>query len=507
MNIEEFREFGKASVDYIADYFENIRKINVMSNVEPGYLKKELPEETPLSGESWQKVLEDVDKVIVPGLTHWHSPNFHGYFPTANSFPGIVGELFLSGLGCISKDWETNPACVELEVRMMDWLGKILGLPEEFLNETEGPGGGIIQNAASEATLVGLLCGKEKTVKDTVLSSNLTEEYIRTKLVAYTSKESNSSVEKAGLLASVPMRLLPTDENGSLRGHTLFTAIKKDKESGLIPCCVVATLGTTGTCAFDNLEEVGEICHKEGVWLHIDAAYAGAAFACPEYRYLMKGVENVDSFNFNPHKWMLVNSDCSAMWFKDTKSVEKAFKVKSTLPKVPTFEPEIHHWQIPTTRRFRALKLWFVLRIYGVEGIQQHIRRQIGLAKFFEQLVTSDGRFEVCISSMGLVCFRLKGEDCLTRALLDGVSNRKKIFLMPYILREKLVVRFVICSRFTQKDDILFAWNEIISVVEEDVYPCTKNMSKDMTMKQKVKKKSKPSILKSLDPSNIRSTI
>lgn len=199
-----------------------------------------------------------------------------------------------------------------------------------------------------------------------------------------------------------------------------------------------------------------------------------------------------------------MNSDCSAMWFKDTKSVEKAFKVKSTLPKIPTFEPEIQHWQIPTTRRFRALKLWFVLRIYGVEGIQQHIRRQIELAKFFEQLARSDERFEVCISSMGLVCFRLKGDDSLTRTLLDGVSKRKKIFLMPYIHREKLVVRFVICSRFTQKGDILFAWKEIISVVGEDVYPCVKDVSKG---KQQVKSKSKPSILKSLDPSNIRSTI
>lgn len=202
-----------------------------------------------------------------------------------------------------------------------------------------------------------------------------------------------------------------------------------------------------------------------------------------------------------------MNSDCSAMWFKDTKIVEKAFKVRSTLPKIPAFEPEIQHWQIPTTRRFRALKLWFVLRIYGVEGIQMHIRRQIELAKFFEQLTRNDGRFEVCISSMGLVCFRLKGEDSFTRTLLDGVSKRKKIFLMPYIYREKLVVRFVICSRFTQKDDILFAWKEIISVVEEDVHPATKSVSKEKTLKQKIKKTSKSNILKGLDPSNIRSTI
>ncbi|KAJ8969860.1 hypothetical protein NQ314_001544 [Rhamnusium bicolor] len=398
MNIEEFREFGKASVDYIADYFENIRKIEVISQVEPGYLKNDLSEKAPLTGEPWQDVLQDVDKFIVPGLTHWHSPHFHAYFPTANSFPGIVGELFLSGLGSLSKDW----------------------------------------NAASESTLVGLLCGIQRTVRNTLkLNLHLTKEQIKGKLVAYTSKESNSSVEKAGLLASVAMRLLPTDENGSLRGNILLDAIKRDKEAGLIPCCVVATLGTTGTCAFDNLEELGEICNKEDIWLHVDAAYAGAAFACPEYRYLMKGVQYTDSFNFNPHKWMLVNSDCSALWLKNTKDVEEALKVKSTLSKSSSFEHDIHQWQIPSSRRFRALKLWFVIRIYGVEGIQKHIRHQISLAKYFEHLARSDDRFEVCISSMGLVCFRLKGEDRLTQDLLDKIFKKEEDILDALLLQRK----------------------------------------------------------------------
>ncbi|KAJ8921111.1 hypothetical protein NQ315_015909 [Exocentrus adspersus] len=491
MDIEEFREFGKASVDYIASYFENIRKIDVISKVEPGYLKNELPETVPLRGESWHKVLEDVDKVILPGLTHWHSPHFHAFFPTANSFPGVVGELLLSGLGSLSKDWETNPACIELEIRMMDWLGKMLGLPEEFLNESDGPGGGVIQNAASEATFLGLLCGKQRTI------ASQSEDQVSSKLVAYTSKESNSSVEKAGLLASVPMRLLPTDQNGSLRGRTLQAAIKKDKEAGLVPCCVVATLGTTGTCAFDNLEEIGTVCHEEGVWLHVDAAYAGAVFACPEYRHLMKGVQFADSFNFNPHKWMLVNSDCSAMWFKDTRNAEAALRVKTNLPNPSVFEPDIQHWQIPDSRRFRALKIWFVLRIYGVEGVQKHIRRQIALARFFQQLVEVDDRFEVCASSMGLVCFRVKGEDVFTRVLLDGVSKRGKIFLTPYFYREQLVVRFVICSRFTERGDILFAWREIVRVLEEQVFPCKIVVSK----KRRRIRNNGTNILKVLDPS------
>ncbi|KAG5880432.1 hypothetical protein JTB14_019942 [Gonioctena quinquepunctata] len=468
MNIEEFREFGKASVDFIADYIENIRKKEVLSSVEPGYLSNELPEKVPFSGEPWQNILPDVEKVIVPGLTHWTSPHFHAYFPTSNSYPGVVGELFSSGLGCISTDWQSNPACVELEVRMMDWLAKMLGLPEHFLNESEGPGGGVIQNAASESTLVGLLSGKQRTVKTALLANpTLTPNDVRGKLVAYTSKESNSSVEKASLLASVPMRLLPPDTNCSLRGEALQEAIDEDRAAGLIPCCVVASLGTTGTCGFDDLEELGKICEKEKIWLHVDAAYAGAAFVCPEYRYLMKGIEYVDSFNFNPHKWFLVNSDCSAMWFKNTKDAEEAFKVKSTIPSDPIFEPQIEHWQIPASRRFRALKLWFVMRIYGVEGIQKHIREQVSMAKYLEGMVRNDERFELLIASLGVVCFRLKGEDSLTQQLLDRIAERRKLYIMPYYYQRNLVMRFVICSRLTKEEDIDFAWEEINAILEE----------------------------------------
>ncbi|XP_056630309.1 aromatic-L-amino-acid decarboxylase-like isoform X1 [Diorhabda sublineata] len=468
MDTQQFREFGKAAVDYIADYFETIRDRNVLPSVEPGYLKNEIPEIAPVSGEPWQKILPDVDRVVLPGLTHWHSPHFHAYFPTANSFPGVVGELFLSGLGSVSTDWQSNPACVELEVRMMDWLAKMLGLPEHFLNESEGPGGGVIQNAASESTLVGLLSGKQRTVRNVLeMNQNLTSEEVKEKLVAYTSKESNSSVEKASLLASVPMRLLPTDSDCRLRGDVLQEAIKKDKAEGLIPCCVVASLGTTGTCAFDDLEEIGRICRKEKMWLHVDAAYAGAALVCPEYRYLLNGIEYVDSFNFNPHKWFLTNSDCSAMWFKNTKDAEAAFKLKATIPSQPLFEPEIQHWQIPTTRRFRALKLWFVMRIYGVEGIQKHIRHQVSLAKYLEKLVRKDDRFELLISSLGVVGFRLEGDDTLTQKLLDKIAERKNLFIMPYYYQNKLMVRFVVCSRLTEVIDIDYAWNEIKSIVDD----------------------------------------
>ncbi|KRT84263.1 hypothetical protein AMK59_858 [Oryctes borbonicus] len=357
-----------------------------------------------------------------------------------------------------------GPACTELEVAMMNWLGKVLHLPEEFLNCSEGPGGGVIQGSASEASLVALLAAKDKFVRAMREENpDITATEIKGKLVAYSSDQSNSSVEKAGIIGSMTMRLLQSDENGSLQGSTLREAIQKDREAGLIPCFVIASLGTTGTCAFDNLEELAPICQEEKVWLHIDAAYAGSVFICPEYRYLMKGVEYADSFNFNPHKWMLTNFDCSCMWVKDARHVMDAFNVDRIYLQHNKISdlPDYRHWQIPLGRRFRALKLWFVLRSYGVEGIQQYIRKDISLAKHFENLVKKDARFEVCTSSLGLVTFRLKGEDHLTQRLLDNLTTDKTLYLIPCHYRNKLVIRFAITSRHTQMLDVEFAWKTI----------------------------------------------
>ncbi|CAH0557848.1 unnamed protein product [Brassicogethes aeneus] len=472
MNTSEFREFGKSAVDYIADYLDNIRDKKVISSKKPGFLQNKLTKSTPINGDPWQDVMRDVDQLIVPGLSHWQSPNFHAFFPTSNSYPGIVGELMCAGLGAVAKDWISNPACVELEVKMMDWLAKLLDLPKEFLNSSEGPGGGVIQNAASESTLVAVLSGMARSVKnEQILNPHRSEAEIKSKLVTYTSLHSNCSVEKAGLLASAPMRLLATDKHNRLRGHTLEEAIRKDREQGFIPCCVVATLGTTGTCSFDNLEEIGLICRRENIFLHVDAAYAGAAFVCPEYRHYMKGVDYVDTFSFNPHKWMLVNSDCSAMWFRDTSEFSEAYRVQKSMPETEiqphkeVYGIDIENWQIPNIRRFRALKLWFVLRTYGVQGLRKHIRDQCSLAEYFTELLKVDDRFEVLNSVMGLVCFRVMGDDSVTRKLLEKISERRNLFLTPYTHEDRMLIRFVICSPFTQKEDIKYAWNEIVSTL------------------------------------------
>ncbi|XP_063932134.1 3,4-dihydroxyphenylacetaldehyde synthase 2-like isoform X1 [Zophobas morio] len=467
MDSKQFREFAKAAVDYIADYIDSVEDRPVLSGVSPNYLSELIPDEPPQTGEAWQEVLQDVDRIIMPGLTHWMSPHFHAYYPTACSFPAIVGELMSAGFGCVGLSWVASPAYTELEVVMMNWLGKLLNLPEEFLNCSEGPGGGVIQGSASEVTFVALLTAKEKKVADIrSVHPEISEAEIKGKLVAYSSNQSNSSVEKAGLLGSMTMRLLPVDDKGQLRGGTLLEAIRKDKEQGLIPCYVVANLGTTPTCAFDKLEELGPICRDEEIWLHVDAAYAGTAFICPEYRHLMKGIDYADSFNFNPHKWMLVNFDCSALWMRNAKHLVEAFNVERIYLKDQHkgLAPEYRHWQIALGRRFRALKLWFVLRIYGVEGIQKHVRGQIALAKFFEDLVCADPRFEVCTSNMGLVCFKLKGDESLTIKLLEEVQKRKNIFVNTGHFQGRHVIRFAICSRLTERRHVEFAWNEFCSV-------------------------------------------
>uniref|UniRef100_A0A8D8M6G3 Aromatic-L-amino-acid decarboxylase n=2 Tax=Cacopsylla melanoneura TaxID=428564 RepID=A0A8D8M6G3_9HEMI len=314
-DVNEFKDFAKAMVDYVAEYQENIRDRRVLPTVEPGYLRPLIPDTAPATPDTWQEVLADVERVIMPGVTHWHSPKFHAYFPTANSYPAIVADILSDSIACIGFTWIASPACTELEVVMMDWLGKMLDLPKEFLACSGGRGGGVIQGTASEATLVALLGAKAKTMKRVKEAHpDWRDADIVDKLVGYCSDQAHSSVERAGLLGGVTVKGLPADDSYKLRGDSLEAAIDEDIKNGLIPFYVVATLGTTNCCAFDNLEEIGQVCQKKDVWLHVDAAYAGSAFICPENRYLMKGVELADSFNFNPHKWMLVTFDCSAMW-------------------------------------------------------------------------------------------------------------------------------------------------------------------------------------------------
>uniref|UniRef100_A0AAX7SRT4 Aromatic-L-amino-acid decarboxylase n=1 Tax=Astatotilapia calliptera TaxID=8154 RepID=A0AAX7SRT4_ASTCA len=432
MDAAEFRRRGKEMVDYVADYLENIEKRPVYPDLEPGYLRSLIPNEAPLEPESYEDIIKDVERVIMPGVTHWHSPYFFAYFPAASSYPAMVADMLCGAIGCIGFSWAASPACTELETVMLDWLGKMLQLPECFIAGTHGRGGGVIQGTASEATLISLLAARCKAVRRVqTINAKKSESEILSKLVAYTSDQAHSSVERAALIGAVMMRKVPTDNRYAVRREMLKKMVEEDKAAGLIPFYFCATLGTTPSCAFDHLTELGPLCNEENMWMHIDAAYAGSAFICPEFRPLLNGVEFADSFNFNPHKWLLVNFDCS-------------------------------HWQIPLGRRFRSLKMWFVFRMYGLKGLQAHIRKQVALAKEFESLVRADKRFEICAEVvLGLVCFRLKGSNELNQELLKRITKSREIHLVPCQLSGRFVLRFAICARTTESHHIQQAWQHI----------------------------------------------
>ncbi|XP_048882511.1 aromatic-L-amino-acid decarboxylase [Brienomyrus brachyistius] len=473
MDVDEFRKRGKEMVDYIADYMGNIEQRQVYPDVQPGYLRSLIPEEAPEEPDTYEDVVRDIERVIMPGVTHWHSPYFFAYFPTGSSYPAMLADMLSGAIGCIGFSWAASPACTELETVMLDWLGKMLHLPGDFLAGTEGQGGGVIQGTASEATLVALLAARSRIIRFIQSDSpERTEAEITSKLVAYSSEQAHSSVERAGLIGGVRMRKIPTDDKFALRGETFRKVLEEDKRAGLIPFYLCATLGTTPSCAFDNIIELGPICTSENIWMHIDAAYAGSAFICPEFRPLLNGIEFADSFNFNPHKWLLINFDCSTMWVKKRSDIIGAFKMDPLYLKHDHQESglvtDYRHWQIPLGRRFRSLKMWFVFRMYGLKGLQAHIRKHVALAKEFEGLVLADGRFEISADViLGLVCFRLKGSNDLNETLLKRINSAKRIHLVPCQLEGKFVLRFAICARTIESRHVQEAWAHITQVASE----------------------------------------
>ncbi|XP_034730796.1 aromatic-L-amino-acid decarboxylase isoform X1 [Etheostoma cragini] len=473
MDTEEFRRRGKEMVDYVADYLENIEQRPVYPDVEPGYLRSLIPTEAPLEPDNYDDIIKDVERVIMPGVTHWHSPYFFAYFPAASSYPAMLADMLCGAIGCIGFSWAASPACTELETVMLDWLGKILNLPEHFIAGTHGHGGGVIQGSASEATLMSLLAARCKAIRRFQASNpDQSEAEILSKLVAYTSEQAHCSVERAALIGGVMMKKVPTDNKYAVGGDMFKKILEEDKAAGLIPFYLCATLGTTASCAFDHITELGPICNKENMWMHIDAAYAGSAFICPEFRPLLNGIEFADSFNFNPHKWLLVNFDCSTMWVKKREDIIGAFKMEPLYLKHENQESglvtDYRHWGIPLGRRFRSLKMWFVFRMYGIQGLQAHIRKHVCLAKEFESLVRADKRFEICNEViMGLVCFRLKGSNRLNERLLNRITKSRDIHLVPCQLSGRFILRFSIGARTTDSRHIQQAWRHITQLTFE----------------------------------------
>ncbi|XP_066260833.1 aromatic-L-amino-acid decarboxylase-like [Euwallacea similis] len=481
MDIEEFRSRGKEMVDYICSYMNNLPNQRVTPNLEPGYLKELLPGEAPIDPESWDDIMRDVDKKIMPGITHWQHPRFHAYFPSGNSYPSILADMLSDAIGCIGFSWAASPACTELETIVMDWFGKAIGLPNEFITSNKGSsGGGVIQTSASECVLISMLAARNQAIQ--CLKKNLgssgseiEDSVFLPKLVGYCSKEAHSCVEKAAKILLVKLRILDPDENGSLDKHALADAIKKDKENGLVPFFVSTILGSTSSCSFDNLEVVGPICKAEPcIWLHVDAAYAGNAFICPELKPYLKGIEYADSFNTNPNKWLLVNFDCSCLWVRCRVKLTSALVVDPLYLQHANSDEAIdyRHWGIPLSRRFRSLKLWFVIRKYGLSGLQKYIRNHIKLAKHFEALVKSDNRFEVVNDvRLGLVCFRLLANDHANQDLLANINASGKLHMIPSMVKSKYIIRFCVNAENANQEDIEHAWRIITEHASEIIQP------------------------------------
>jgi len=462
MTPDEFRRRGHAVVDWIADYQSRIETYPVLSRVEPGQIRASLPSRPPSQGESFDTILEDMEKLIVPGITHWQSPNFYAYFPCNASGPAILGDLLSSGLGVQGMLWATSPACTELETHVLDWLVEMLGLPEKFLSSSTG--GGVIQDTASSASLCAVLAARERATK---FESN--RHGCNGKLVAYTSTQAHSSIEKDVQIAGLgrdQLRLIPVDQHFAMPPEALVQQIEKDRSAGLMPCFVCATVGTTSSNAIDPVAEIGRICRENNLWLHVDAAMSGTAALCPEFRHFQNGLELADSYAFNPHKWMFTNFDCDCFWVADRAVLIKTLSVLPEYLKNKATESgavfDYRDWQIPLGRRFRALKLWFVIRHYGIEGLQHHVRRHTALAQQFANWVKNDGNFELAAPApLNLVCFRHKGGDAMNQNLMDRLNRSGDLYLTHTKLNDRITLRFCVGQTNTEAHHVERAWKRI----------------------------------------------
>lgn len=462
MTPDEFRAHGYAVIDWIADYQARVASFPVLSQVRPGEIREGLPAHPPESGEPFEQMLADIDPRILPGITHWQSPNFYAYFPANASGPGILGDLLSSGLGVQGMLWATSPACTELETHVMDWLVELMGLPAAFLSTSAG--GGVIQDTASSAVLSALLAGRERA---TAFATN--ERGCDGKLTVYTSRHAHSSIEKAAKIAGIgraQVRLIDVDTSFAMRPEALATQIVEDRVAGYTPCFVAASVGTTSSTAIDPVPEIGAICRREGIWFHVDAAMAGTAAVCPEFRWIHEGLELADSYCFNPHKWMLTNFDCSAFFVRDRNALIDTFTIVPEYLRNQASATgrviDYRDWHIQLGRRFRALKLWFVLRFYGAEGLRAYVRGHVGAAQAFARWVEADDAFDLAAPApLNLVCFRHKRGEAMNQALLDALNASGKIYLTHTRLDGQYTLRLCVGQTHTTVEHVESAWRLI----------------------------------------------
>ncbi len=455
MSPEEFRQAGYQAVDWVADYMGRLGDLPVKSSVSPGEIRAMLPAEAPEHGEDFADVLDDLDRVILPGITHWQAPGFLAYFPANASGPSALADLVSSGLGAQGMLWDTGPAVTELEQHVLKWLAAEMDLPEKFR------GNGVIQDSASSSTLCAILAARHRAGGIDALPN----------LVAYTSEQAHSSIAKGLRVAGIPderVRPIATTPDFAMRADHLAYEIVKDRNADLIPFFVAATVGTTSTTAIDPVSEVGWVANNFEAWLHVDAAFAGSAALCPEMRFLNAGLETADSYVFNPHKWLLTNFDCSAFYVADRASLNDALSITPEYLRNSASESgavvDYRDWQVPLGRRFRALKLWFVLRHYGLEGLRTHIRHHIAWAAEFTEWVEADTRFELAAPTVvSLVCFRHTDGNDASQRVLEAVNQSGRAYLTPTTIDGQLILRVAIGSPQTERHHIEDLWNLIQS--------------------------------------------
>jgi aromatic-L-amino-acid decarboxylase len=470
MEFDEFRKFAHELVDWMADYMENVRKYPVKSQVEPGDILNQLPESAPLKGESFDKIFEDFQNIIVPGMTHWQHPKFFAYFPGNSSPPSVLAEMLMSTLGAQCMMWQTSPSAAELEERVLDWLKQMLGLPSEW--------SGVIQDTASTATLCAILTAREKVSNFEINKRGFESK----KFAIYCSTETHSSIEKDVKIAgfgSDNIRKIDVDENYAMIPEELKKAVKLDLMSGLTPLCIVATIGTTGSTAVDPIKEIADICSHYSIWFHVDAAYAGTALLLPEMRWMSNGIESADSFVFNPHKWMFTNFDCSAYYVKDEKALIQTFEILPEYLKITDKQAvkDYRNWGIQLGRRFRALKLWFVIRTYGVDGLKEMISNHIKIAQNLAEKIDKSNDFELMAPvPLNLICFRYHPKEIednsklneLNKIILEKLNKTGQLFLSHTELKGNYVIRLHTGQTFVTKEDVDQAWtiiNQTISVL------------------------------------------
>ncbi|KAL2474973.1 Tyrosine decarboxylase 1 [Abeliophyllum distichum] len=427
---EEFRKQGHMVIDFLADYYKNVEKYPVRSQVEPGYLRERLPESAPYDPEPLEEILQDVQKDIVPGITHWQSPNYFAYFPSSGSTAGFLGEMLSTGFNVVGFNWMSSPAATELESIVMDWLGKMLQLPNEFL--FSGGGGGVLQGT-------------------TCINPNNFRAVSTTKANAF-----------------------------GLTAEALRSTIEADIEAGLVPLFLCSTIGTTSSTAVDALSPLCEVAKEYGIWVHVDAAYAGSACICPEFRHYLDGVENAHSFSFNAHKWFLTTLDCCCLWVKDPNALVKALSTYPEYLRNKASESkqvvDYKDWQITLSRRFRSLKLWLVLRSYGVANLRKFLRSHVKMAKNFEGLIAMDKRFEVVVPrNFATVCFRISPieigknqivskEEAINNfnaKLLESINESGKIYMTHAVIGGVYVMRFAVGASLTENRHVNLAWKVV----------------------------------------------